>query len=72
MRRRDVPGQWALSAWPGLTDEVAGGAGTVRLRDFGTGREVRVRAVGGQIASCTPQWCRILVLAPGVTSPGST
>jgi hypothetical protein len=61
IEQHDEPGQWALSSWPWLT----GNAGPVRLRDIGTGREIRFRAAGGHVDSCTPRWCRILTLAPG-------
>jgi hypothetical protein len=59
---RDEDGQWALTAWPWLTDDVAGGFGTVRLRSLTDGREVRVRASGGEVSDCTADWCRIMVL----------
>ena len=58
----DVDGQWALDAWPWLTDNVAGGLGTVRLRSLADGREVRVRFSGGEVSDCTADWCRIMVL----------
>ena len=62
---REEPGQWALDAWPWLTDEVAGGAGTVRLRNVATGGERRVRVTGGEVGDCTPDWCRVMVLTAG-------
>jgi hypothetical protein len=58
----EEPGQWALDAWPWLTDDVAGNAGTVRLRSVTDSREVRVRVSGGEVSECTPDWCQVMVL----------
>ncbi|MEU4423817.1 hypothetical protein AB0F81_24565 [Actinoplanes sp. NPDC024001] len=63
VRVRDEPGQWALTAWPWLTDDVGGQAGTIRMRDMDTGREVRVTASGAEWNMCSPSWCRVMVMS---------
>jgi hypothetical protein len=56
------PGQWALSAWPWLTDGAGSGTGTTRLRNLATGRDQPVRSNGVEIATCSPAWCRVQVM----------
>lgn len=54
-------GEWALSAWPWLTDAAGGPAGVVRLRNMSTAQEISVTVPGGQAAECSPAWCRVMV-----------
>jgi hypothetical protein len=39
--------------------------GTTRLHDMTTGRQVRVSTSARELASCTPTWCRVMVMNPG-------
>ena len=60
---RTERGEWALSAWPWLTDDPAGQAtGTTRLRNMNAGRDIDVRFSGAESATCTPVWCRVMVM----------
>ena len=54
-------GQWALSAWPWLTDDTGDQSGTTKLRDLRTGRTVAVAATGADPTTCSPTWCRVMV-----------
>ncbi|MEU4564672.1 hypothetical protein AB0F72_40340 [Actinoplanes sp. NPDC023936] len=56
-------GQWALSAWPWLTDDVGGQAGEIRLRNMRTGAEQRVTAGAAEWTMCSPAWCRVMVMS---------
>ncbi|GGK76089.1 hypothetical protein [Mangrovihabitans endophyticus] len=58
VRVRAEDGAWALSRWPWLTS----GAETTVLRSMGTGREVVVRASGSELVTCSPVWCRAMVM----------
>jgi hypothetical protein len=61
VRMRREPGAWALSAWPWLTN---GGdqAGTTKLFNMATNREVRVETTGSELLTCGPAWCRVMVM----------
>lgn len=59
---REEKGQWALSAWPWLTDDTGGQSGTVRMRDLNDGREVTVPFSGAEWGMCGPAWCRVSVM----------
>jgi hypothetical protein len=61
-RRREA-GVWSLSAWPWLTDGTAEQTGTTVLREIAGNREIRVAATGTELTSCTPVWCRVLVMS---------
>ncbi|MBG0567207.1 hypothetical protein [Actinoplanes aureus] len=63
VRVREVTGQWALTAWPWLTDDVGGQSGTIRMRNLVSGREVRVVASGAEWNMCSPAWCRVMVMS---------
>jgi hypothetical protein len=63
VRVREEPGEWALTAWPWLTDNPAGPSSTVRLRNMDSGRDVQVATSGVESSTCTPTWCRVLVMA---------
>jgi hypothetical protein len=64
VRVRAETGAWALSAWPWLVDG-ADGTGTRTLRNLATGRDTEVRAGGGELTTCDPVWCRVMVLGGG-------
>jgi hypothetical protein len=64
VRIRAETGSWALSAWPWLIDG-ADGTGTRTLRNLATGRDTEVRAGGGELTTCDPVWCRVMVLGGG-------
>jgi hypothetical protein len=61
---RKEPGVWGLSAWPWLTN---GGdqASTSRMRNMVTNRDVEVNTTGAELSTCSPTWCRILVMNDG-------
>jgi hypothetical protein len=69
IRVRAETGTWALSAWPWLVDG-ADGTGTRTLRNLATGRDTEVRAGGGELTTCGPVWCRVMVLGGGQGSTG--
>ncbi|MBB2941227.1 hypothetical protein FB565_000931 [Actinoplanes lutulentus] len=54
-------GQWALSAWPWLTDDVGGQAGEIRLRDMKTQETRTITAGPAEWTMCSPAWCRVMV-----------
>lgn len=58
---RREPGTWALSAWPWLTN---GGdqTGTSVLRALTDNREQRIETTGAELTTCSPAWCRVMVL----------
>jgi hypothetical protein len=55
-------GQWAMSRWPWLVSAGAGETGPVALRDPVAKRTFTVDTGGGELATCSPTWCRVLVL----------
>jgi hypothetical protein len=60
---RQEPGAWALSAWPWMTDGVADRTGTTVLRDLSSNREMRVSTTGAELTTCSPVWCRVMVMS---------
>ena len=60
---RPVPGIWALSAWPWLISTSSGPTAPVELLNLDSGRQVRVATSATELVSCSPVWCRALVLA---------
>jgi hypothetical protein len=60
---RSVPGAFSLSAWPWLVSAGSGQAGPVDLLDLVSGRRVRVPAAQTELLTCTPAWCRVLVIS---------
>lgn len=60
---RTEPGAWARSAWPWLASAGTGAIGPVRLRDLAARKVIEVPAGGTELVSCSPAWCRVLVLA---------
>jgi hypothetical protein len=59
---REEPGTWALTAWPWLTDGGGDQAGTTRLRNLATNRDVPVESSGAELITCAAVWCRVLVM----------
>jgi hypothetical protein len=57
-------GVWGLSAWPWLND---GGdqASTSTMRNMVTNRDVEVDTTGTELSTCSPTWCRNLVINNG-------
>jgi hypothetical protein len=60
---RDVPGAYSLSAWPWLVSAGSGQAGPVDLVNLDDGRKVHVPAAQTELVTCSPAWCRVLVLS---------
>ncbi|MEV7227738.1 hypothetical protein AB0M79_12060 [Polymorphospora sp. NPDC051019] len=61
---RTEPGTWAMSAWPWLVSAGSGQNGPVRLHNLATGQGLEVDATADEVVTCSPVWCRMLVL-PG-------
>jgi hypothetical protein len=60
---RKVPGAFSLSTWPWLVSAGSGQAGPVDLFDLASGRKMHVPAAQAELLTCTPGWCRVLVLS---------
>jgi hypothetical protein len=60
---RTVPGAFSLAAWPWLVSAGSGQAGPVDLLDLVGGRRIHVPAAQTELLTCTPGWCRVLVLS---------
>jgi hypothetical protein len=60
---RNVPGAYSLSAWPWLVSAGSGQAGPVNLYDLTGNRTVPVPAAPTELLTCTPVWCRVLVIS---------
>lgn len=60
---RTEPGAWARSAWPWLVSAGTGEIGPIRLRDLAARKVIEVPAGGTELVTCSPAWCRVLVLA---------
>ncbi len=60
---RDVPGAFSLSAWPWLVSAGSGQAGPVDLVNLDSGEKVHVPAAQTELVTCSPVWCRVLVLS---------
>ncbi|MDG4833571.1 hypothetical protein O7627_30320 [Solwaraspora sp. WMMD1047] len=65
---RTEPGAWARSAWPWLVSAGTGESGPIQLRDLEARKIIEVDAAGTELVSCSPAWCRVLVL--GSDGPG--
>jgi hypothetical protein len=63
VRVRPVPGAYALSAWPWLVSAASGQAGAVDLINLDTAQRVHVPSASAELISCSPAWCRALVLS---------
>jgi hypothetical protein len=60
---REVPGAYSLSGWPWLVSAGSGQAGPVDLVNLTDGRKVHVPAAQTELVTCSPAWCRVLVLS---------
>ncbi len=60
---KQVPGAYALSAWPWLVSVGNGQAGPVDLRNVSTGAQVKVSASATEMLRCSPVWCRVQVMS---------
>ncbi|MET0415088.1 MAG: hypothetical protein ABW022_03595 [Actinoplanes sp.] len=54
---RAEPGEWSQTAWPWLADETEN-----RLRNTLTKRDVPIATTGPEQVTCSPAWCRVMVL----------
>lgn len=59
---RDEPGMWALSAWPWLTNGAGAQTGTTKLHNMATNRDVEINSTGVELTTCSPVWCRVMVM----------
>jgi hypothetical protein len=60
---RTEAGQWALSRWPWLVSAGSGETGPVRVRDVVQRRTTEVDTSATELATCSPTWCRVQVIA---------
>lgn len=60
VRIRRERGSWGLSRWPWLSD--GGDSGTTMLRDMSTNRDIVIHATSPELATCNPDWCRMMVM----------
>ncbi|SCG38864.1 TolB family protein [Micromonospora coxensis] len=60
--KRTQPGKWGLTAWPWIR---SGGldTATAKLKDLSTNREITVATNGSELATCSPEWCRVEVMS---------
>lgn len=65
---RTEPGAWSVSAYPWLASAGTGTSGPVQLRDLEQRKVIEVDATGSELVTCSPTWCRVLVL--GAVGPG--
>jgi hypothetical protein len=63
---REVPGTFALSAWPWLVTPYGGRTDATRMVNLATGQEITVPHTPGELTRCSPIWCRV-----GITGPNS-
>jgi len=61
----NFPGAFALSAWPWLVSAGGGQTGAVDLINLDTKQKVTAAASNNELVTCTPTWCRVLVLGQG-------
>jgi hypothetical protein len=59
---RTEPGAWARSTWPWLVSAGTGESGPIQLLDLAARKRIEVDATGNELVSCSPAWCRMLVL----------
>ncbi|RKR88771.1 hypothetical protein BDK92_3102 [Micromonospora pisi] len=60
---RTEQGAWSISAYPWLASAGAGASGPVLLRNLDQRKVIEVDATGSELVTCSPTWCRVLVLA---------
>jgi hypothetical protein len=59
---KQVPGAYSLSAWPWLVSVGSGQAGPVDLINLNTGAQVKVPASATELLTCSPAWCRVMIM----------
>ncbi|WP_326562382.1 hypothetical protein [Micromonospora sp. NBC_01796] len=60
---RTEQGAWSVSAYPWLVSAGTGTSGPVQLRNLEQRKVIEVDATGSELVTCSPTWCRVLVLA---------
>lgn len=60
---QQVPGAYAMSAWPWLVSVGSGQAGPVDMVNLKTKAQVKVPAGATELVTCSPVWCRVLVIS---------
>lgn len=60
---RTEQGAWSISAYPWLASAGTGASGPVQLRNLDQRKVIDVDATGSELVTCSPVWCRVLVLA---------
>jgi hypothetical protein len=68
---RPVPGAFAQSAWPWLVTAPGGQAGPVELVNTRTNARVPVAAGPTELVTCSPVWCRAVIMS-GTGAPART
>jgi hypothetical protein len=58
-----VPGAYAMSAWPWLVSVGTGQAGPVDMINLQTKAQVKVPAAATELVTCSPVWCRVLIIS---------
>ncbi|GAA1611561.1 hypothetical protein [Actinoplanes couchii] len=59
---REEKGQWAMSAWPWITDDTGGQSGRIRMSNMDSGATIEVPFTGAEWGMCGPVWCRVSVM----------
>ena len=62
---RTEPGVWSLTTWPWLVDGAGDRTGATGLRNPVTFKDVEVNTGGAELTTCSPAWCRVLVITGG-------
>jgi hypothetical protein len=60
---RTESGTWVLTAWPWLVNGAGQQTETTKLRNLESREETTVPASGTQLTTCSPVWCRVVVLS---------
>ncbi|MFK3985482.1 hypothetical protein ACI2K4_34570 [Micromonospora sp. NPDC050397] len=60
---RTEQGAWSISAYPWLASAGTGASGPVLLRNPEQRKVIEIDATGSELVTCSPTWCRVLVLA---------
>lgn len=60
---RTEQGAWSISAYPWLASAGTGASGPVQLRNPEQRKVIEIDATGSELVTCSPTWCRVLVLA---------
>ncbi len=60
---RVIAGGYSLSAWPWLISASSGPSAAIELLNLDSGQRIRVPASSTELVTCSPAWCRTLVLS---------